>query len=78
VVKYYVVAEAELKDALNSAYAAGQAVSQMEHAGDELEKMDKAEAACRARVVPEWAEYFYRSDLDEDKNIVRRFEEIPK
>lgn len=28
--------------------------------------------------VPDWATHFYRSDLDEDHNIVRRFEEIPK
>jgi hypothetical protein len=54
--KYYIVSEEELNQ-LASSWA-------------HLSGIDRAEAACRARPVPEWATHFARItyDTDDDNN----------
>ncbi len=55
--KYYVVSEEELTKTVADAIRFGQGATP--HRKEEL---DKAEAACRAREVPEWATHF--CDID--------------
>lgn len=69
--KFYVVSESELAVLVGVA----QDYESDDNFADEL---TQAKAACRARPVPDWATHFYKGELNEDKNIVRTFEEIKK
>lgn len=57
--KYYVVSESELVNLRQTSFISG-TLDVGER--DDVEEMDKAEAACRAREVPKWATHFMKHD----------------
>jgi hypothetical protein len=67
---YYIVSEAELERLSQTSFECGNS-----RAGDkEYEAEEKAEAACRARVVPEWATHW----LHLEDFVHERIEEIKR
>lgn len=80
--RYFVVSESELRDLIvaNSRWSGYD--SSFHHDGPErYENSEKAEAACRARPIPEYAFSFYCREYSKEapQYIIRQwFEEIKK
>ena len=80
--KYYVCSESELRTQRTWALLYG--TSNEDEENQALDALNKAEAACRAREIPEWAEEFagpvsgdgYKDD--EHFSIHRRIERIKR
>jgi hypothetical protein len=69
--RYFVVSESELKELVTVATINGYCVT------DESKDVLIAEAACRAREVPEWATHFTQYE-PESSLLVRQAEEIKR
>lgn len=73
--RYYVVSESELDQLVR--------MSMLFQEGGQVAEanLDYAEAACRAREVPEWVEYFAGKEDDRDQIVewgYQRFERIKR
>lgn len=78
--KYYVVSESELETLIMSTADTVRASCNDEYRKlEKCEKLaDQAEAACRAREVPEWATHFCKLDYYKVGDQIQEAEEIKK